>query len=788
MESNTITTLATTITCSVLLALSAQADDPSQTLVYDQPATLEKIETDALPIGNGSLGGMLMGGVETETLQFNVDTLWNGDEKLIGSYQNMGFLKVKFDGVDANDLQDYRRKLHIDSALFETSFKTGGVSHTREAFSSAPDSVLVYSFKADQPLSGTISLEDDLSFTAKPPTPGAEKVDSGLVNKRGKSVKGFASRKSSNVVADGSVISLDGILVNGLEYGARVLARCSKGSITAKGNQLVFENTEGLEILLVGETNYKMDYAAGWRGEPVAGTLKERLEAAAKKDYATLKAAHVADYKSYYDRMSIELGSTPEAIASLTTDKRLSLLTGKFGEKKGRGAPKTNEDADPDVDLQELVANYGRYLMISSSRPGALPANLQGIWNWSNNPAWQSDYHSNINIQMNYWMAEPTNLGDCHTAFIDYVMAMRDVYLVKTAKLVKHPDGKPASRGWSLKTGCNIFGGDTFKWNHPAAAWYAQHLWEHYAFGENEQYLKEVAYPVFKEITQFWEDRLLRRPDGTLVVPDGWSPEHGPTEEGVSYDQQIVYDLFTNFIEASTILGVDEDYRKTVTEMRGKLLKPKIGSWGQLQEWETDRDKKTDQHRHVSHLFALHPGRMISPLTTPELAAAAKVSLNGRGDGGTGWSKAWKISFWARLHDGNRAHQLLCEQIGNNVLPNLFNTHPPYQIDGNFGNTAGVAEMLLQSHMRAEPTEADPLGAWIIHLLPALPAAWPDGSAKGLRARGGLTVKLEWAGGALKSAHISGKAGKKILIHHNGKQQWVTIPASGALQFKPTDS
>jgi len=779
-----ISAILSTLAVGSMLVSSLQADSPSETLVYDKPAPVGRPERYALPIGNGSLGAMLFGGAAEETVQINIDTLWNGDEEAVGSYQNLGFLRIKFDGVNEKSVTDYQRKLHIDSALHETVFNAGGVRHRREAFSSAPDSVMVLYYGFDKPLSGSVSLEDDFSFMLKhPPYAGAKKVDTGE-KKKGKPVMGYISRKSSTVSAEGVRLIMDGVLENGLKYGTRVLVRSAQGKVSAKAGVLVFSDVRKLEILVVAETNYKMDYSSKWRGGPIKPILDKRLRAASHKRYERLKADHIADYKSYYDRIKIDLGTTPAKVAGLPTDQRLQLFKRQFGKNKKKEKNRSAATAPKgavDVDLQELIANYGRYLIISSSRPGCLPANLQGIWNWSNHPAWQSDYHSNINVQMNYWLTEPNGLGDCHTAFLDFIVGMREVYIEKTRKLVTHPDGSAVKRGWTLRTGTNPYGGDTFKWNHPAAAWYAQHMWEHYAFGEDREFLRKTAYPIFKETVQFWEDRLQKRPDGTLVVPDGWSPEHGPTEPGVSYDQEVVYDIFTNFIEASIILGLDADYRKKVMDMRAHLLKPKIGSWGQLQEWETDRDKKDDHHRHASHLFALHPGRQISPLTTPKLADAAAVSLDGRGDGGTGWSKAWKISFWARLHDGNRAYKLLSEHIANNFFPNLFDFHPPFQIDGNFGNTAGVTEMLLQSHMRAEPVDGQELGNWIVHLLPALPDAWPQGSVHGLRARGGLTVDMEWFNGKLRKAVIHGNPGKHVAVYYGGKLTRKVIPATGVL-------
>jgi alpha-L-fucosidase 2 len=326
----------------------------------------------------------------------------------------------------------------------------------------------------------------------------------------------------------------------------------------------------------------------------------------------------------------------------------------------------------------------------------------------------------------------------------------------------------------------NACGISWWKWNPPGSAWYAQHLWEHYAFGRDKKYLRKTAYPVLKEVCQFWEDHLKRRPDGTLVTPDGWSPEHGPEEEGVTYDQEIVYDLFTNTIEAAEVLNRDKEFRDHIIALREKLLKPKIGRWGQLQEWETDRDDPNDNHRHVSHLFALHPGRQITMATTPKLAEAARVTLNARGDESTGWSRAWKINFWARLADGDRAYKLLRSLLtlgsetrifygerGGGVYSNMFDSCPPFQIDGNLGATAGYCEMLMQSH------------AGQIQLLPALPAAWRTGAVTGLRARGGFEVDMTWKEGRLATAVIRSEAGQPCRIIY-GQNAWESKTKAGA--------
>ena len=719
---------------------------------HDRPAA--DWQSECLPIGNGRLGAMIYGGPGREHIQFNEDTVWIGDERDTGSYQAFGDLFIELakpaDGTPAG----YRRELDIGNAVHTITYKQDQTTYRREYFASHPANVLVFRLTADRPgaYSGTVSMKD---------------AHGGTVSAEGGGL-GFSGTLSGKHSLSGGHGKPDENYGIRLRYEARALVLNEGGSLEAAAGELHFKDCDSLLILLDGGTDYVNRRDQGWKREAPGKRITERLAKASRQSYDDLRRKHIADYRSLFDRVALDLGDSPKDAGALSTPRRLDAYCG--APPVGKKGTVYEQDAfdlsggRKDPGLEELIFQFARYLMISSSRPGCLPANLQGLWNQSNNPPWRCDYHTDVNIQMNYWFVGPANLSECFTPVSEWLHSVVPVKREATK-------AKYGVRGWAHRSENGIFGGSSYRWVPGDAPWLLQNIWDHYAFTLDRGYLETRAYPLLKEQCEFWEDSLIERPDGKLVSPKSVSPEHGPAAEGNSYEQELVYDLFTNFIEASTILDRDAAFREKVKSMRSRLLGPQIGKWGQLQEWAEDRDDPNDKHRHLSHLLAVHPCRQISPVTTPELAEAARVSLNARGDGGTGWSKAWKISMWARLHDGNRAYKLLKEQIHGNFYGNLLSFHPPFQIDGNFGYAAGVCEMLMQSH------------AGFVHLLPALPDAWPAGHVSGLMARGGFEVDMAWNNGELAEVKVKSLQGGPLSLQHGGKSTSVATRAGVTYAF-----
>lgn len=704
-----------------LSTIKTHAGRTPLTLWYENPAQVWM--TSALPIGNGDIGAMFFGGVGQEKVQFNDKSLWDGSTTKRGSYHNFGHLHFEFGTTDS--CTDYRRELSLDEAVGRVSYKQNGIRHVREYFASNPDSAII------------------IRLT----TPGnRRKLNFSLQMKDG---------HNQQTTIEGNTLTIKGMLEL-LCYEARATLLTEGGTIAPDGESLTVRDADAATVILACGTNFDLSSSTYTKGN--AGKLHQditsRLHRAAAKNYDELRDTHVADYRSLFDRVELDFHTR---IPPYPTDELVR-----------------NHKYSTYLDM--LYFQYGRYLMISSARGNGLPSNLQGLWNDVNTPAWECDYHSNINIQMNYWPAEVANLPECHKSFIDYVYTEA----MKTHGSWQQVAARDSCRGWAVHTQNNAFGYTDWNINRPANAWYCTHLWQHYAYNLDKNYLRHKAWPVMKLTCEYWFDRLVER-NGKLIAPNDWSPEHGPWTDGPAYAQQLVYALFKETLQAATELRIDDNF---VKELRKKITLTDngihIGPWGQLREWKEHPDEKADHHRHLSHLMALYPGNEISHTANDSLANAAKVSLNARGDGGTGWSRAWKVACWARLGEGARAYHLLkqalnltnvtvvsMEDNAGGVYENLFCAHPSFQIDGNFGATAGIAEMLIQN---------TPKG---IQLLPALPDAWADGLFRGLRTKGGFTIGLEWSNGHPTTATVHSAKGNRCSLLLTGKKNLKIINGKG---------
>lgn len=731
-------------------------------LWYDQPAT--DWMTQALPIGNGYLGIMFFGDPNEERLQFSEGSLWAGGkganeeynfglrkdayktlpkvrellaqgklkeaDKLasaemtgiihekkgnkpssdFGAQQTMGDLYVSVS--HKGEIKNYRRELDISAATGKVSYEAGTEKYERTYFGNYPSRVMVYTFKSTSPETYSVRFK----------TPHH---------------KEYEKFENNHYVFGGSLKD------NKQEFETTYRID-TDGKVTYENGIVVVKNAKKISLIHTASTDYTYQFPT-YKGNLYKKINQQVMTAVAGKNDVALQIEQQKDYKNLFDRVSLNLGTN--AKSSIPTDKR------QIDYFKG--------NADPGFEV--LYFQYGRYLMISSTRPGTMPMSLQGKWNDSTDPPWANDYHTNINMQMLYWPAETTNLSECYLPLSDFTKS-----IVEPGKLAAKEFFN--TRGWTVNTMLNAYGFTSPGWSFPwgfypgGAGWLSQHLWEHYAFTNDVVYLKNTAYPILKEASLFWIDYLTKGKSGYLVSSPSYSPEHGGISTGASMDHQIAWDVLSNTILASKVLKTDTEFASEAQKIKDQIQPPQIGSWGQLQEWNEDVDDSTNKHRHVSHLFALHPGHQISLTETPAFANAAKVTLNARGDEGTGWSLAWKVNFWARLQDGNRAYSLFKRILrpvgdktenmmnGGGSYANLLCAHPPFQLDGNMGSTAGVAEMLLQSQ------------AGVIELLPALPDTWPTGEVKGLKARGNVTVDEQWKAGKLVSVTLTaGASGKRTL-------------------------
>lgn len=765
---------------------SAKEPDPLLTVWYDKPATIWE---EALPIGNGRLGAMIFGDPYHEKLQLNDVTVWSGhprpdaDRKnsyrhlpeirkalrnkelalahqlthrymtcneesgvdgftnqYFSSYQTLGNLNIEFN-LPEKEITQYKRWLNLEDATSGIRFNIGNESYTREIFASAADSVIVLRLKS--------TGKGGLNFTA-----GLNREHSAQTTIEGNTLVMKGNTNYNNVKGN-------------CNYEARIRIEAKGGKIKNRNNQLTVTDADEACLFIACGTSYVLDYDKGYRQPLPAGYVNRIVETAAGKGYDELFAAHQKEYQSLFKRMDFYLGQT-DAL-QLPTDKRLE----NFG----------NGENDPA--MITLFYQYGRYLMISASRENnPLPANSQGIWGDGYELPWHCDYKSNINYQMNYWSVEPGNLSECHMPMLRL-----------NASLVK--PGRNTARnyfnapGWVMAMMTNAWGWTSPGWEvawgsfFGGSGWLCHHFWEHYAYTQDKEYLR-WAYPIMKEACEFYLAAMTTNAEGNRVMSPSSSPENGyfcgkdyiGITEGSTAEMSIIRDLFANTAKAAQLLNTDQAFARLLATTRTQIQPYRIGKQGQLQEWadDVDMDAEDIHHRHVSHLYDLFPGKDISPRTSPELAAAARQTLEIRGDDATGWSLAWKINLWAHLLDGDRAYKLITKQLklirsktinygaGGGTYPNLFDAHPPFQIDGNFGFVSGVSEMLLQSDEEIATANGSSETTYILDLLPALPAQWKEGSIKGLKARNNFEVGIDWKEHRLNKATILSNAGRDCVV------------------------
>ena len=762
------------VTTLILFSCNNQEmqNDPALCLWYDTPA--QEWE-EALPIGNGRLGAMVYGGVSEETIQFNEETLWTGqprdyaqpgahkvldqlrqllwegkqqeahelgNERFMSqpfgqfSYQPFGKVWLKFPGHDNST--NFKRELNLENAMTTVQYEVDGVGYKREVFASNPDQAIVAHFDASK--NGQLSFK--VGFNTQHSNYDITVKDNVII------LKGKANNYHQELDALGNPYP-----ESKLVFEARIKVLNEGGQLKVEGNSISVENANNASLFLVAATSF-VNYN-DISGDP-AQLCREYLDNLEGKSFKQLRESHIADYQNLYNRVGLDLGISE--ISFRPTNQRLVSFY---------------EDGDPS--MVSLLYQFGRYLLISSSRKGTQPANLQGIWNHKLAPPWDSKYTININTEMNYWPAEMTNLSELADPVIQMVED-----LSFTGKSVAKQHYK--LDGWITHHNTDIWRGAA-PINHSdhgiwvtGGAWLCQNLWWRYQFTGDKDFLKNKAYPILKSASQFFSGYLVpdpQNPDWLVSGPSN-SPELGGLAMAPTMDHQIIRNLLANTIETANILGVDAEFADSLQDIKLKIAPNLIGKHGQLQEWLVDKDEPKNKHRHVSHLWGLHPGNEIHPLTTPELAEACKVTLSHRGDAGTGWSRAWKINFWARLLDGDHSFLLLKnlmvpatskiqnEENKGGLYPNLMDAHPPFQIDGNFGATSGITEMLLQSHLR------DKSGDYFLDILPALPTALPKGKITGLRARGAFEIDIEWDHGELVSVEVKSLKGNKLNLRYRG--------------------